>query len=109
MLALSSCKRARGNLIVGRRAWRLFDIGQGSKAHLDAIVRPTSLVASGMVMAARPMYENIGVHWTMTLLGCVATILAPFPLFLKRNGQKLREKSQFAADDYKHWRDCLRH
>jgi DHA1 family multidrug resistance protein-like MFS transporter len=76
---------------------------------LASITMARYLVACGMVMAARPMYENIGVHWTMTLLGCIATILAPFPLLLKKHGRKLRERSQFAADGYKYWSDCLRH
>ncbi|KAI1206193.1 MFS general substrate transporter [Annulohypoxylon truncatum] len=54
------------------------------------------LVAGGMVMAARPMYEGIGTHWTMTLLGCIAVILLPAPLAFWWYGRKLRSRSPYA-------------
>jgi hypothetical protein len=57
------------------------------------------LVAGGMVMAARPMYDSIGVHWTMTILGCVAAVVTPAPYVLFRYGQKLRDKSGYAIGD----------
>ena len=41
-----------------------------------------SLIAGGMVVAARPMYEDIGVHWTMTLPGYVVVILVSAPYVL---------------------------
>jgi DHA1 family multidrug resistance protein-like MFS transporter len=56
-------------------------------------------IAGGMVMAARPMYEGIGVHWTMTLLACIATILAPAPLLFWKFGSRLRKKSKYAKGD----------
>lgn len=60
---------------------------------LASITMVRYLVAGGVVMAARPMYELLGVSWTMTLLGCIATLLAPAPLLFYIFGKKLRRKS----------------
>ncbi|KAH8588036.1 major facilitator superfamily domain-containing protein [Bisporella sp. PMI_857] len=56
-------------------------------------------VAGGMVMATRPMYEAIGVQWSLTLLGCIAAILVPAPLVFWRYGAKIRSKSLYAKGD----------
>jgi MFS transporter, DHA1 family, multidrug resistance protein len=66
---------------------------------LASITMVRYLIAGGMVIAARPMYEGIGVHWTMTILGCVATILTPAPLIFWKFGHKLREMSRYAKND----------
>lgn len=68
-----------------------------SAVALASITMVRYLVAGGMVMAARPMYEGIGVHWTMTWLGCVAALLAPAPLIFYKYGAKLRERSPYAS------------
>lgn len=73
--------------------------GEKASIALASVTMMRYLIAGGMVMAARPMYEGIGVHWTMTLLGCVATILVPAPYVLFKYGKSLREKSSFAIED----------
>lgn len=70
--------------------------GDHAAIALASITMVRYLVAGGMVMAARPMFEGIGVHWTLTLLGCIAAILAPAPLIFYKVGHKLREKSPYA-------------
>jgi DHA1 family multidrug resistance protein-like MFS transporter len=65
---------------------------------LASITMTRYLIAGGMVMAARPLYAAIGVHWTMTILGCMAGILAPAPWLLWEYGKSLREKSPLAQD-----------
>ncbi|KIW65762.1 hypothetical protein PV04_07989 [Phialophora macrospora] len=67
-----------------------------SAVALASITMARYLIAGTMVVAARPMYEGIGVHWTMTLLGCLALPLTPAPLLLKWYGEKLRAKSPLA-------------
>lgn len=62
---------------------------------LASITMARYLAAGGMVMAARPMYERLGVHWTMTLLGCVAAVLCPAPAIFWVYGPKLRAKSAY--------------
>lgn len=71
--------------------------GQNSATALSSITFVRYIIAGGMVMAARPMYSGIGVHWTMTLLGCIAVILAPAPLIFLKYGSNLREKSPYAV------------
>ena len=66
---------------------------------LASITMARYLITGGMVIAVRPMYVGIGVQWTMTILGCVATILTPAPLIFWKFGHKLREKSPYAKSD----------
>lgn len=70
--------------------------GDHSALALSSITMLRYLIAGGMVMATRPIYNAIGVHWTMTLLGCTAVILAPAPLVFWKLGPKLRQKSPYA-------------
>ncbi|KAK5126147.1 hypothetical protein LTR85_011503 [Meristemomyces frigidus] len=54
--------------------------------------------ASGAVnLISRPVYNGLGVHWTMTLLGCLAVLQMPLPLLFYRYGPRLRAKSSFAG------------
>ena len=70
--------------------------GKHAASALASITMVRYLVAGGMVMASRPMYEGIGVHWTMTILGCISLLLAPMPLLFKNYGAHLRERSRYA-------------
>ncbi|KAE9372684.1 MFS general substrate transporter [Stipitochalara longipes BDJ] len=73
--------------------------GEHAAVALASITMVRYLIAGGIVMAARPMYEGIGVHWTMTLLACIAVILAPAPLLFWKYGSRLRKKSKYAQGD----------
>ncbi|KID84320.1 MFS transporter, DHA1 family, multidrug resistance protein [Metarhizium guizhouense ARSEF 977] len=37
------------------------------------------LAAAAMTVVGIPLYENLGGHWTLTLLGCISIILTPLP------------------------------
>ncbi|OJJ48010.1 hypothetical protein ASPZODRAFT_15457 [Penicilliopsis zonata CBS 506.65] len=71
--------------------------GEHAAIALASITMARYLVAGGMVMAAHPMYEGLGVHWTMTLLGSISVGLAPMPLLFKIYGATLRRRSRYAA------------
>lgn len=43
-------------------------------------------------------FDGLGVNWTGTLLGCVATVLAPIPVLFYLYGHRIRAKSKFAPD-----------
>ncbi|RKK91482.1 putative efflux pump kojT [Fusarium oxysporum] len=73
--------------------------GEHSAIALGSITMSRYLIAGGMVMAARPMYEGIGVHWTMTLLGCIAMLLTPAPILFWKYGPQLRRRSPYATSD----------
>ncbi|KAI9817145.1 MAG: hypothetical protein M1827_001257 [Pycnora praestabilis] len=56
------------------------------------------VAAGGMVEVAIPMYENLGVHWTLTILGCLSALLAPLPYAFFKWGPAIRKRSKFAVD-----------
>lgn len=58
----------------------------------NTIVR--SLVAAGLPLAARPMFENMGVPHAASLLGGISCIALPMPFVFMKYGAKLREKSK---------------
>lgn len=44
------------------------------------------------------MFQNLGVQWAGTLLGCLAAIMIPIPLGFIMYGPALRRKSKFAPE-----------
>jgi DHA1 family multidrug resistance protein-like MFS transporter len=42
------------------------------------------------------MFEGMGIQWAATLLGCIALLLVPVPIWFYLRGAKIREKSAFA-------------
>ncbi|CRG85091.1 hypothetical protein PISL3812_02227 [Talaromyces islandicus] len=55
-------------------------------------------IASGaMVVVTLPMYKNLGVHWALTLLGCISLIMTPVPYVFYRYGHIFRARSKTAA------------
>lgn len=73
--------------------------GEHAAIALASITMVRYLIAGGMTVAARPMFSGIGVHWTLTFLGCIAVLLTPAPLVCWWSGKKLRKKSPFAKGD----------
>ncbi|KAE8155095.1 major facilitator superfamily domain-containing protein [Aspergillus avenaceus] len=55
-----------------------------------------SLVASSFPLFSRQMFNNMGIQWASTLLGCVAAVLVPIPVIFYFYGKNLRAKSKFA-------------
>ncbi|OOQ88017.1 transporter [Penicillium brasilianum] len=55
-----------------------------------------SLVAASFPLFSRQMFENMGIQWASTLLGCVAVCLVPIPVAFYFFGRKMRMKSKFA-------------
>ncbi|KIX01379.1 uncharacterized protein Z518_09104 [Rhinocladiella mackenziei CBS 650.93] len=53
--------------------------------------------AGGMTVVGIPFYQNIGHHWTLTILACISALLAPIPYVFYRYGYIIRRKSQFAV------------
>ena len=54
------------------------------------------VAAGGMVEVAIPMYTNLGVHWTLTVLGAISALMVPVPYLFYAFGTKLRAKSRYA-------------
>ena len=55
-----------------------------------------SLAGAGFPLFARQMTLGMGIQWAGTLLGCVAVVLIPVPIWFYLRGAKIREKSTFA-------------
>ena len=55
------------------------------------------LAAGGMTVVGVPMYENLGPHYTLTILACIAAAVVPIPYVLHKFGPKIRERSQYAV------------
>ncbi|KAJ5587148.1 MFS general substrate transporter [Penicillium hispanicum] len=55
-----------------------------------------SMAASSFPLFSRQMFQNMGIQWASTLLGCVAAILVPIPVAFWFFGKRLRMKSRFA-------------
>ncbi|KAJ5594165.1 MFS general substrate transporter [Penicillium hispanicum] len=52
------------------------------------------LAAGAMVVVSIPMYTNLGVHWSLTLLGCLALVMTPVPYVFYKFGHVFRKRSK---------------
>lgn len=72
----------------------LIDVFEGLAASaLVSLTISRYLMASGMVIIATPMYSNLGVHWTLTLLGCIGFLCMPIPFAFYRYGHLIRARN----------------
>lgn len=55
------------------------------------------VVAGGMTIAGVPFYSNVGVPYTLTIMGCLGAILVPVPYVFYKYGHWIRSKSKYAA------------
>lgn len=55
-----------------------------------------SVLACGLPFATQPMYQNLGVPISMSILGAIVGLALPVPFLFARFGPTLRKKSQFA-------------
>jgi len=55
-----------------------------------------SCTAAGFPLFARQMFDNLGIEWAGTLLGCLAACCVPIPVVFYLYGKKLRQRSKFA-------------
>ena len=55
------------------------------------------MAASGMTVVGIPFYKNMGVHWTLTILGVISLLLVPVPYLFYKYGPWIRSKSKYAV------------
>ncbi|KAJ2903387.1 uncharacterized protein MKZ38_009964 [Zalerion maritima] len=55
-----------------------------------------SLCGAAFPLFSTYMFDGMGIQWAATLLGVVAALLAPIPVFFYMYGAKIRQKSKFA-------------
>ena len=56
-----------------------------------------SIMAAGLPLAVRPMFDTLGVGPACSILGGVAAVAIPIPFVFMKYGAKLRAKSKFAG------------
>ena len=54
------------------------------------------VASGGMVVVGIPFYENLGVHYTLTILACISAAVAPLPYLFWIYGPAIRKKSKYA-------------
>lgn len=72
-----------------------YEIYSASALTFVALVR--YVVAGGMTVVGIPFFDNLGTHYTLTILGCISVALVPIPYLLYHYGQALRSRSKFAV------------
>lgn len=72
-----------------------FETHAASGLAIAACVR--YVAAGAMVPVSLPMYKNLGVHWTLTLLGCISLIMTPVPFVMWKCGPAIRKRSRAAS------------
>ncbi|CZR54256.1 related to mfs-multidrug-resistance transporter [Phialocephala subalpina] len=55
------------------------------------------MAAGGMTVVGVPFYENLGTHWTLTILGCINVLMTPIPYVFYKYGHKIRHRSKNAV------------
>ncbi|RMY07061.1 hypothetical protein D0867_09485 [Hortaea werneckii] len=53
--------------------------------------------SGGMVIVSVPFYENMGVHYTLTILACLSALLVPVPYVFYKYGPWIRSHSKYAV------------
>lgn len=72
-----------------------YEMYSASALTFTALVR--YVVAGGMTVVGIPFYNNMGVHYTLTILGCISCVLVPVPYVLYKWGHLLRKRSKYAV------------
>ncbi|KAJ5281768.1 major facilitator superfamily domain-containing protein [Penicillium angulare] len=72
--------------------------GQFAASAVSANTILRSVFACAMPIAARPMFENLGLGPAASLLGGISCLALPVPFLFMRYGQELRAKSRFAEE-----------
>lgn len=71
-----------------------YEIYSASALTFTALVR--YILAGGITVAGIPLYTNLGVHYTLTILACISCVLVLVPYSLYRWGYLLRKRSKYA-------------
>lgn len=68
-----------------------------SASALTSVTLIRYVAAGGMVEVAIPFYKNLGVHWTLTIMGCISALMVPVPYLFYVYGPRIRSRSKYAV------------
>ncbi|KAI4840583.1 MFS general substrate transporter, partial [Aureobasidium sp. EXF-8845] len=57
------------------------------------------VAAGAMTVVGVPFYQNLGVHYTCTILACISAAMVPIPYLFYFYGHKIRARSKYAPAD----------
>lgn len=69
-----------------------------SASALGFLVFTRYVVAGGVTVAGGPIYEALGVQYTLTILGSISAVMALVPYLLYLYGPMIRKKSKYAVN-----------
>ena len=72
----------------------VYDLYAASALATITVVR--YVMSGGMVVVAIPMYGNLGIPKTLSIMGALSGIMTPVPYLLYRYGRKIRGWSKYA-------------
>ncbi|KAJ5884916.1 hypothetical protein N7495_009426 [Penicillium taxi] len=52
-----------------------------------------------MAIVGIPFYQNVGVHYTLTILGCISAVMVPVPYVFYKYGPVIRRWSRYAMTE----------
>ncbi len=56
------------------------------------------VIAGALTPASVKMYDNLGPHWSLTIVAIIATFMAPVPFVLYKYGHTVRAMSKNAQN-----------
>ena len=59
---------------------------------------PRYVVSGALTPASVKMYDDLGTHWSLIIVGIIATCMAPVPFVLYKYGHKVRAMSKNAQN-----------
>ncbi|ORY59322.1 major facilitator superfamily transporter [Pseudomassariella vexata] len=71
-----------------------------SASALTFVALTRYVAAGGMTVVGLPFYKNMGVHYTLTILGSISAVLVPIPYLLYKWGYLLRRRSKYAVSTH---------
>lgn len=69
-----------------------------SASALGFLVFTRYVVAGGVTIAGAPIYQSVGVPYTLTILGSISAIMTCVPYLLYVYGPKIRKNSKYAMN-----------
>ncbi|KAL8946076.1 MAG: hypothetical protein Q9222_007478 [Ikaeria aurantiellina] len=68
-----------------------------SASALASVTLIRYVAAGGSIEYAIPFYKNMGVAWTLTILGAISALCVPLPYLFYRYGPRIRKRSKYAV------------
>ncbi|KAL8713281.1 MAG: hypothetical protein Q9225_006791 [Loekoesia sp. 1 TL-2023] len=68
-----------------------------SASALASVTLIRYIAAGGSIQYAIPFYENLGVHWTLTILGAISALCVPLPYLFFVFGPRIRKRSKYTV------------